>query len=58
MAVGVVDASCEQIFDAVMSLGPSRAEWDVFHSKGRVLEHVDGHTDIIHETYRKDLFPW
>ncbi|GAQ90806.1 hypothetical protein KFL_006870070 [Klebsormidium nitens] len=57
MAVGVVEASCEQVFDAVMSLGPSRGEWDVFFAKGRVLEHVDGHTDIIHKTYRHDCFP-
>lgn len=57
MAVGVVEATCEQVFDAVMSLGPSRGEWDVFFAKGRVLEHVDGHTDIIHKTYRHDCFP-
>ncbi|KAL4190245.1 hypothetical protein AMTRI_Chr07g74800 [Amborella trichopoda] len=58
MAVGVVDASSELVFQTVMSLGPSRTEWDFCFSRGSVIEHLDGHTDIIHKQLHSDWLPW
>ncbi|RZR70738.1 hypothetical protein BHM03_00001215 [Ensete ventricosum] len=58
MAIGVVDATPEAIFRAVMSLGPSRSEWDFCFDHGSVIEHLDGHTDIIHKKLRGDWLPW
>ncbi|RWR96655.1 Pleckstrin domain-containing protein [Cinnamomum micranthum f. kanehirae] len=58
MAVGVVDAPSESVFQIVMSLGPSRSEWDFCFHQGRVVEHVDGHTDIIHMQLNSNWLPW
>ncbi|KAJ4803329.1 hypothetical protein LUZ62_015895 [Rhynchospora pubera] len=58
MAVGVVDANSEAVFQAVMSLGQSRSEWDFCLHEGKVVEHLDGHTDIIHKKLRSDWLPW
>ncbi|RRT48947.1 hypothetical protein B296_00051579, partial [Ensete ventricosum] len=58
MAVGVIDASSEAIFKRVMSLGSSRSEWDFCLLEGNVVEHVDGHTDIIHKKLCSDWLPW
>lgn len=58
MAVGVVDATSEAIFQTVMSLGPSRSEWDFCFSHGSVVEHLDGHTDVIHKKLNEDWLPW
>ncbi|XVF83200.1 hypothetical protein PTKIN_Ptkin16aG0114900 [Pterospermum kingtungense] len=58
MAVGVVDGTSETIFQAVMSLGPSRSEWDFCLYHGSVVEHLDGHTDIIHKKLYSDWLPW
>ncbi|CAL9752584.1 unnamed protein product, partial [Musa acuminata subsp. burmannicoides] len=58
MAVGVIDASSEAIFKRVMSLGSSRSEWDFCLLEGNVVEHVDGHTDIIHKKLCGDWLPW
>ncbi|KAL5224761.1 hypothetical protein ABZP36_011400 [Zizania latifolia] len=58
MAVGVVDANSEVVFQAVMSLGQSRSEWDFCLREGRVLEHIDSHTAIIHKKLRGDWLPW
>ncbi|XP_058101735.1 protein ENHANCED DISEASE RESISTANCE 2-like isoform X1 [Magnolia sinica] len=58
MAVGVVDAASEDVFQAVMSLGPSRSEWDFCFHRGSVVEHLDGHTDIIHKQLNSDWLPW
>lgn len=58
MAVGVVDGTSEAIFQTLMSLGPSRSEWDFCFYKGRVVEHLDGHTDIIHKQLYSDWLPW
>ncbi|XP_078427909.1 protein ENHANCED DISEASE RESISTANCE 2-like isoform X2 [Wolffia australiana] len=58
MAVGVVDATSEAIFRTVMSLGSSRSEWDFCLSQGKVVEHIDGHTDIIHKQLKDDWMPW
>ena len=51
MAVGVVDATCESVFETIKSLGPSRSEWDFCFLRGKVVEKLDGHTDIIHKQF-------
>ncbi|KAE9585758.1 hypothetical protein Lal_00010189 [Lupinus albus] len=58
MAVGVVDGTSEAIFQTIMSLGPSRSEWDFCFYNGNVVEHLDGHTDIIHKQLYRDWLPW
>ncbi|XP_021912402.1 protein ENHANCED DISEASE RESISTANCE 2-like isoform X2 [Carica papaya] len=58
MAVGVVDGTSEAIFQTLMSLGPSRSGWDFCFYKGSVVEHLDGHTDIIHKQLYRDWLPW
>ncbi|KAL5565708.1 hypothetical protein UlMin_028872 [Ulmus minor] len=58
MAVGVVDGASEAIFQTLMSLGPSRSEWDFCFYEGSVVEHLDGHTDIIHKQLYSDWLPW
>ncbi|GMN24814.1 hypothetical protein TIFTF001_000703 [Ficus carica] len=58
MAVGVVDGTSEAIFQTLMSLGPSRSQWDFCFYKGSVVEHLDGHTDIIHKQLYSDWLPW
>ncbi|KAI4322275.1 hypothetical protein L6164_021986 [Bauhinia variegata] len=58
MAVGVVDGSSEAIFQTLMSLGPSRSQWDFCFYKGHVVEHLDGHADIIHKQLLGDWLPW
>ncbi|XP_044481652.1 protein ENHANCED DISEASE RESISTANCE 2 isoform X2 [Mangifera indica] len=58
MAVGVVDGTSEAIFQTLLSLGPSRSEWDFCFYKGSVVEHLDGHTDIIHKQLYGDWLPW
>lgn len=58
MAVGVIDGSSEAIFQTLMSLGPSRSEWDFCFYKGSVIEHLDGHTDIVHKLLYRNWLPW
>ncbi|GAV84151.1 PH domain-containing protein/START domain-containing protein/DUF1336 domain-containing protein [Cephalotus follicularis] len=58
MAVGVVDGTSEAIFRTLMSLGSSRAEWDFCFYRGSVVEHLDGHTDIVHQQLYSDWLPW
>ncbi|XP_027364670.1 protein ENHANCED DISEASE RESISTANCE 2-like [Abrus precatorius] len=58
MAVGVVDATSEDIFHTLMSLDPSRSEWDFCIYRGNVVDHLDGHTDIIHLMLYNDWLPW
>jgi len=58
MAVGVIDGTSEAVFHTVMSLGPSRAEWDFCFYRGCVVEHLDGHTDIIHIQLSNHWLPW
>ncbi|KAE8714742.1 protein-tyrosine sulfotransferase-like [Hibiscus syriacus] len=58
MAVGMVDGTSEAIFLAVMSLGPSRSEWDFCVYQGNVVECLDDHTDIIHKKLYSDWLPW
>ncbi|KAK9280269.1 hypothetical protein L1049_013957 [Liquidambar formosana] len=58
MAVGVVDGTSEAIFQTLMSLGPSRSEWDFCFFTGSVVEHLDGHTDIVHKQLYSHWLPW
>ncbi|KAL1544129.1 protein ENHANCED DISEASE RESISTANCE 2-like [Salvia divinorum] len=58
MAVGVIDATSEAIFQTLMSLGPSRSEWDFCFHKGSVIEHIDGHTELVHKILYHDWLPW
>ncbi|KAI0493461.1 hypothetical protein KFK09_023578 [Dendrobium nobile] len=58
MAVGVVDGPSEAIFQTLMSFGPSRSEWDFCLAYGSVVEHLDGHTDIIHKKLSGVWLPW
>ncbi|RHN81488.1 putative protein ENHANCED DISEASE RESISTANCE 2, PH domain, START [Medicago truncatula] len=58
MAVGVIDGTSEAIFHTLMSLDPSRSEWDFCIHRGIVVDHIDGHTDIIHLQLYNDWLPW
>ncbi|KAK6936057.1 Protein ENHANCED DISEASE RESISTANCE 2, C-terminal [Dillenia turbinata] len=58
MAMGVVDGTSEAIFRTLMSLGPSRSEWDFSFHRGCIVERLDGHTDIIHKELYSDWSPW
>ncbi|XP_057856726.1 protein ENHANCED DISEASE RESISTANCE 2 isoform X1 [Cryptomeria japonica] len=58
MAVGVVDATCESVFKTVMSLEPSRSEWDFCYLQGQVIDHLDGHVDIVHKLLQSSWQPW
>lgn len=57
MAVGVVEGTSEAIFQAIMSLGPLRSEWDFCFYRGSLVEHLDGHTDIIHMQLYSNWLP-
>jgi hypothetical protein len=49
-----VQAASELVFRLVMDLSArSRAQWDCHYSTGTVVQQLDGHTDIIHVTFRK-----
>ncbi|GMI88915.1 hypothetical protein like AT2G28320 [Hibiscus trionum] len=58
MAVGVIDGTSAAIFQTLMSLGPPRSEWDFCFYKGCVVEHLDGHTDIVHKQLHGVWLPW
>ncbi|XP_059628320.1 protein ENHANCED DISEASE RESISTANCE 2-like [Cornus florida] len=58
MAVGVIDGTSEDIFRTLMSIGPSRSEWDFCFYRGSVVEHLDGHTDIVHKQLYNHWQPW
>ncbi|CAH1453293.1 unnamed protein product [Lactuca virosa] len=56
-AVGVVEASCEEIFELVMSMDGTRSEWDCSFQDGSLVEEVDGHTAILYHRLQLDWFP-
>ncbi|KAH9321102.1 hypothetical protein KI387_015741, partial [Taxus chinensis] len=56
-AVGVVDATCEAIFELVMGMDETRYEWDCSFQFGSLVEEVDGHTAIIYHRLQLDWFP-
>ncbi|KAL8063873.1 hypothetical protein ABFX02_01G054700 [Erythranthe guttata] len=56
-AVGVVEATCEEIFELVMSMDATRCEWDCSFQYGSLVEEVDGHTAILYHRLQLDWFP-
>ncbi|XP_066387748.1 protein ENHANCED DISEASE RESISTANCE 2-like [Miscanthus floridulus] len=56
-AVDVVEASCEAIFQLVMSMDTTRFEWDCSFQYGSLVEEVDGHTAILYHRLQLDWFP-
>ncbi|KAI4327985.1 hypothetical protein L6164_020385 [Bauhinia variegata] len=56
-AVGVVEATCEEIFELVMSMDGTRFEWDCSFQDGSLVEEVDGHTAILYHILQLDWFP-
>ncbi|KAL3819966.1 hypothetical protein ACJIZ3_005871 [Penstemon smallii] len=58
MAVGVIHGSSEAVFRTLFSLDTSRTEWDFCFYRGSVVEHLDGHTDIIHMQLYNHWQPW
>ncbi|KAK9128059.1 hypothetical protein Syun_016856 [Stephania yunnanensis] len=58
MAVGVVDGTSEAIFRTLMSFGPARSEWDFCLLQGSVVDHLDGHTEIVHKQLNRDWLRW
>ncbi|CAI9772073.1 unnamed protein product [Fraxinus pennsylvanica] len=56
-AVGVVEATCEEIFELVMSMDATRFEWDCSFQHGSLVEEVDGHTAILYHRLQLDWFP-
>ncbi|GKU95885.1 hypothetical protein SLEP1_g9184 [Rubroshorea leprosula] len=56
-AVGVVEATCEEIFGLVMSMDGTRFEWDCSFQHGSLVEEVDGHTAILYHRLQLDWFP-
>nr|XP_043635237.1 protein ENHANCED DISEASE RESISTANCE 2-like isoform X2 [Erigeron canadensis] len=56
-ATGVVEATCEEIFELVMSMDGTRSEWDCSFQDGSLVEEVDGHTAILYHRLQLDWFP-
>ncbi|GFZ17086.1 similar to ENHANCED DISEASE RESISTANCE 2 [Actinidia rufa] len=56
-AVGVVDATCEELFELVMSMDTTRFEWDCTFQYGSLVEEVDGHTAVLYHRLQLDWFP-
>lgn len=56
-AVGVVEASCEDIFELVMGMDETRFEWDCSFQYGSLVEEVDGHTAILYHRLQLDWCP-
>ncbi|GKV10596.1 hypothetical protein SLEP1_g21938 [Rubroshorea leprosula] len=56
-AVGVVEATCEEIFGLLMSMDGTRFEWDCSFQYGSLVEEVDGHTAILYHKLQLDWFP-
>eukprot|EP00850_Spirogloea_muscicola_P014515 SM000105S13860 [mRNA] locus=s105:131278:138194:+ [translate_table: standard] len=57
-AVGVVEASCSDIFELVMGMGETRYEWDAAFQQGSLVEEVDGHTAVIYHAFQQHYCPW
>ncbi|CAH1451792.1 unnamed protein product [Lactuca virosa] len=56
-ASGVVEASCEEVFELIMSMDGTRSEWDCSFQDGSLVEEVDGHTAILYHRLQLDWFP-
>ncbi|KAJ7523493.1 hypothetical protein O6H91_18G051900 [Diphasiastrum complanatum] len=56
-SVGVVKASPDVIFETIMSLDKSvRHQWDVLTGELELVEHIDGHADIVYGTFDTKYF--
>ncbi|XP_020694612.1 protein ENHANCED DISEASE RESISTANCE 2 isoform X3 [Dendrobium catenatum] len=55
-AVGVVEATCEAIFELVMCMDGTRFEWDCSFQYGSLVEEVDGHTAILYHRLQLGWF--
>ncbi|KAH7280404.1 hypothetical protein KP509_37G065600 [Ceratopteris richardii] len=56
-SVGVVEAAPDQVFELIMSLSrDQRQQWDVFTGDLKLVDNVDGHTDIVQGFYDSKLF--
>ncbi|BBM99014.1 hypothetical protein MPTK1_1g18020 [Marchantia polymorpha subsp. ruderalis] len=53
-SVGVVKASASQIFDLIMSYGQERSQWDHTIQSSKIVETIDGHSDVVHICLRQD----
>ncbi|KAJ3681590.1 hypothetical protein LUZ60_014163 [Juncus effusus] len=56
-AVGVVEASCDAIFELVMNMDGTRFEWDSSFNFGSLVQEVDGHTAILYHRLQLDWCP-
>ncbi|XP_056173693.1 protein ENHANCED DISEASE RESISTANCE 2-like [Syzygium oleosum] len=56
-AVGVVEATCEEVFQLVMRMDGTRFEWDSSFHDGSLVEEVDGHTAILYHRLQLGWFP-
>ncbi|XP_018676288.2 protein ENHANCED DISEASE RESISTANCE 2-like isoform X9 [Musa acuminata AAA Group] len=56
-AVGIMEATCESIFQLVMRMDGTRFEWDCSFQYGSLVEEVDGHTAILYHRLQLDWFP-
>ncbi|KAL1552709.1 Protein ENHANCED DISEASE RESISTANCE 2 [Salvia divinorum] len=56
-AVGVVEATCEEIFELIMGMDTTRCEWDCSFQYGSLVEEVDGHTALLYHRLQLDWFP-
>ncbi|KAA8521246.1 hypothetical protein F0562_011917 [Nyssa sinensis] len=56
-AVGVVEATCNEVFELVMRMDTTRFEWDCSFQSGSLVEEVDGHTAILYHRLQLDWFP-
>ncbi|KAI0496261.1 hypothetical protein KFK09_022575 [Dendrobium nobile] len=55
-AVGVVEATCEAIFELVMCMDGTRFEWDSSFQYGSLVQEVDGHTAILYHRLQLGWF--
>ncbi|KAL0909996.1 hypothetical protein M5K25_020915 [Dendrobium thyrsiflorum] len=55
-ADGVVEATCEAIFELVMCMDETRFEWDSSFQYGRLVEKVDEHTAILYHRLQLGRF--
>lgn len=56
-AVGVVEASCVDVFELIMGMDQTRCEWDCSFQYGSLVEEVDGHTAVMYHRLQLDWFP-
>ncbi|KAJ6831262.1 protein ENHANCED DISEASE RESISTANCE 2 isoform X1 [Iris pallida] len=58
-AVGVVDASLDNVFEVVLSLDRNkRCEWDMLTDELELVDSVDGHCDVVYGTYDPKNLTW